>query len=384
MMQALAVVQIPIGLALSCLLAFFASGGFFCYAFGDDVPGRSDEVAVKSDVVDAEVSLKQKTAKAKELSDAFRAVAEKGLPTVVTVYGRRIEKGEEDTLGLTELLGDDFSDNKNIGSGVIISPDGLIVTNHHVIEKCNRVQVLLPDGREFLGTNIRSDANSDLAILSIATPKKLEYLTMGNSDNSAVGDWVLAIGSPFDIEQTVSAGIISGKGRGTHSRVAGHLLQTDAAINPGNSGGALLNLDGELIGINTAIASTSGLFQGVGFAIPVNRVKWITSELRDKGKVRRAMMGIEVAKLPVEIAEQLELPIHGGALVVRLRDGYPAEKAVIKKGDVILKLADQSVHSHLDLNAIVEQLPVDQPQTVVILREGERIELSISLQARRE
>jgi serine protease Do len=207
---------------------------------------------------------------------------------------------------------------------------------------------------------------------------------MGDSDTASVGDWVLAIGSPFAIEQTVSAGIISGKGRGLQGLVAGQLLQTDAAINPGNSGGALLNLDGELIGINSAIASTSGVFEGVGFAIPVNRVKWIISELREHGKVRRATMGVRVAPIPAEVAEQLDLPIRSGALVVGLRDGYPAENAGIKKGDVILKLAGQTVQSPLDLNAIVEQLPIEQPQPLVILREGSRIDMSVRLQAKRD
>ncbi len=332
----------------------------------------------------AEVPIERKTANAKALSDAFRAAAEKGLPAVVTVYARRIQKDSDDLLGISELLGEDLGESHNIGSGVIISPDGLIVTNHHVVEKCSSVTVRLPDGREYLGSDIKSDESSDLAILSIATKKKLAYMTMGDSDALFVGDWVLAIGSPFDIEQTVSAGIISGKRRGLQGLVAGQLLQTDAAINPGNSGGALLNLDGELVGINSAIASTSGVFEGVGFAIPINRVKWITSELRANGKVRRATMGVRAHPLPPEIAEQLDLPIRSGALVVGLRDGFPAEKAGIFKGDVIVKLADQSVQSPVELNAIVEQLPIDQALSVIVLRGGKRVELTISLQAKRE
>ena len=147
---------------------------------------------------------------------------------------------------------------------------------------------------------------------------------------------------------------------------------------------AVLNLDGELIGINSAIASTSGVFQGVGFAIPVNRVKWIVSELRTNGKVRRATMGVTVAPLKPNIAEQLDLPVRSGAYVSRLRDGFPADKAGVKTGDVILKLADQAVQSPLDLNSIVEQLPIGQPQSLVILRGGARIEMSITLQAKSE
>ncbi|MDZ4851975.1 MAG: trypsin-like peptidase domain-containing protein [Pirellulaceae bacterium] len=353
-----------------------------CVAQDQGLKGRTDAVA--KDTSGSDVPIERKTANAKDLSDAFRAAAAKGLPAVVTVFARRTAADNDDKYGLLELLGEDPSDNHNIGSGVIISPDGLIVTNHHVVEKSARVRVRLPDGREFLASDIKSDESSDLAILSIPTPKKLTSIAMGNSDTMAVGDWVLAVGSPFAIEQTVSAGIISGKARGLKGLLAGQLLQTDAAINPGNSGGALVNLDGELVGINTAIASTSGVFEGVGFAIPINRVKWIVSELRTNGKVRRAMMGAEVAKLPPEIAEQLDLPIQGGALVVRIRDGYPAEKAGLKKGDVVIRIADQAVQSQIDLNAIVEQLPVGQPQSIIVLREGERVEMSISLQAKRE
>ena len=366
------------------VVAFFLFEGFVVGRWNCLVAQESTRSPAKPMVAGQDTTILKKTASAKALSDAFRAAAEKGLPSVVTVYARRVDKNDEEKVELLELLGEDPSENHNIGSGVIVSPEGLIVTNHHVVEKCNRVRIRLPDGREFLGTDIKSDPSSDLAILSIATSKKLSHISIGDSDASSVGDWVLAIGSPFAIEQTVSAGIISGKGRGLQSLVAGQLLQTDAAINPGNSGGALLNLDGELIGINTAIASTSGVFQGVGFAIPVNRVQWIISELKANGKVRRATMGVRVAPLPPDVAEQLELPARSGALIIGLRDGYPAEKAGIKKGDVILKLANQSVQSPLDLNAIVEQLPIEKPQSVEIMRDGERYELSISLQAKRE
>ncbi len=362
------------------ILACNCVGSFPGDSRADEVVGRQNNR--ESNPTAPEVPIERKTAKAKELSDAFRAAAQKGLPSVVTVYARRIDKDDEEKLDLLELLGDDPTENHNIGSGVIITSDGLIVTNHHVVDKCNRVRIRLPDGREYLGTDIKSDKSSDLAILSIATSKKLSHVTLGDSNTAFVGDWVLAIGSPFAIEQTVSAGIISGKSRDLRGLVAGQLLQTDAAINPGNSGGALLNLDGELIGINSAIASTSGVFEGVGFAIPVSRVKWIISELRAHGKVRRATMGVRVASLPAEVAEQLDLPIRSGALIVGLRDGYPAENAGLKKGDVILKLADQTVQSHLDLNSIVEQLPIEQPQSLVIMREGKRVDMTISLQAK--
>ncbi len=328
---------------------------------------------------------KKKSTNAKKLSEAFRAAAEQALPSVVTVYARHIdEKKGKLSLNLDDIpgLGEDLEESDQIGSGVILSEDGLIVTNHHVVEDCNRVLIRFPDGRQYEGHDIRSDKGSDLAILTIKAPKKLPAIRLGDSDSLAVGDWVLAIGSPFAIEQTVSAGIISGKGRGMQRLLAGQLLQTDAAINPGNSGGALVSLDGELIGINSAIASTSGEFQGVGFAIPVNRVKWITSELQTNGKVRRAFLGLTSVQVPAEIAEQFDFPLPGGAFVVRIRDGFPAEQAGVQKNDIIVKLADQVVKSPADLNGIVEQLPIGPSFPMIVMRDGEQVKLSITLQAK--
>ncbi len=342
-----------------------------------------DKPASKPADKKANVGKQKKSSRAKELSEAFRAASEKTLPSVVTVYARRVdEKKAKVLLNLDDILGEDLEESDQIGSGVILSEDGLIVTNHHVVEDCNRVLIRFPDGRQYEGQDIRSDEGSDLAILNIKASRKLPAIQLGDSDTLAVGDWVLAIGSPFAIEQTVSAGIISGKGRGLQRLVAGQLLQTDAAINPGNSGGALVNLDGELIGINSAIASTDGKFQGVGFAIPINRVKWITSELRSNGKVRRAFLGLTSVAIPAEVAEQYDLPLTGGAFVVRIRDGFPAEQAGVQKNDIIIKLADQIVKSPTDLNGIVEQLPIGPAFPMIVLRDGEQVKLTITLQAK--
>ncbi len=287
-----------------------------------------------------------KPSKAKRLSEAFRTAAQTSLPSVVTVYARRIDN-EEDKIdvALEDLLGGDPTQTHNIGSGVILSADGVIVTNHHVVEKCSRIKVQLSDGQLLVATDVRSDPKSDLAILTVASTRKLAPIKIGDSSTLAVGDWVLAIGSPFAIEQTVSAGIISGKSRSLDKLVFGQLIQTDAAINPGNSGGALVDLDGELIGINTAIASTSGEFQGVGFAIPVDRVKWVTSELKAHGTVRRASMGVTTVPIPAELAEQLKMPFPSGAYVFRLKEDFPAERAGLKKEDIIVEFAGQKVGS---------------------------------------
>jgi serine protease Do len=204
---------------------------------------------------------------------------------------------------------------------------------------------------------------------------------MGDSDALDVGDWVLAIGNPFNFEQTVSAGIVSGKGRVLEGLVQGQLLQTDASINPGNSGGPLLNLEGDVIGINTAIASRTGLSQGVGFAIPSNRVRWITGELARNGKVRRASIGLRADPLPQTIAEELELSIRSAIYVSVVRKNTPAERAGIQIGDLVTELAGQRVTTPTDFQSIVEQLPPDQPQKIKILRGGQRLELDVTLDA---
>jgi len=317
---------------------------------------------------------------ARELSKAFRSAAERALPCVVMVFAKKPVKDEKlEQIETLDFLEGEPGKDYNIGSGVILSADGLIVTNNHVVADSKRVRIRMPDGREFPATDIRSDSTSDLAILRIESTKPLPFVTLAQSSDLSVGDWVLAIGSPFAIEQTVSAGIISGKARSLPGVVNGQLLQTDAAINPGNSGGALVSLDGELVGINTAISTMSGFDRGVGFAIPSNRVQWVTSELSKYSKVRRATMGITVAPLPQEIADQLDLPIRGGVIVLRMRTGQAASNANIQKGDVIVKLADQVVRSPADLASIVEQLPIDQPQSVLILRETKEMKLEITL-----
>ena len=231
---------------------------------------------------DQELKLLAKS-QAKSLSIAFQNAANQAMPAVVTVLAKRADV--DATLDELDLLDSNSTRNFNIGSGVILEEKGLCVTNHHVIKDTKGIRVRLADGRELQGNDPVSDPSSDIAIFRIASDSPLPFVKLGNSDRLVIGDWVIAIGSPFALEQTVSVGIISSKGRALSRLVEGQLLQTDAAINPGNSGGAMIDLDGELVGINTAIMTTSGSFQGVGFAIPSSRVQWITRELSEFGKV---------------------------------------------------------------------------------------------------
>jgi serine protease Do len=276
---------------------------------------------------DQELKLLAKS-QAKSLSIAFQNAANQAMPAVVTVLAKRADV--DATLDELDLLDSNSTRNYNIGSGVILEDKGLCVTNHHVIKDTKGIRVRLADGRELQGNNPVSDPSSDIAIFRIASDSPLPFVKLGNSDRLAIGDWVIAIGSPFALEQTVSVGIISSKGRALSRLVEGQLLQTDAAINPGNSGGAMIDLDGELVGINTAIMTTSGAFQGVGFAIPSSRVQWITRELSAFGKVRRAKVGMRVEPLTQVLADELKLPVRGGVLVTRINPDSPARRCHLR------------------------------------------------------
>jgi serine protease Do len=313
---------------------------------------------------------------AKSLSIAFQNASNKAMKSVVTVIAKRSDVS--DTLDELDLLDSNSARNFNIGSGVIISESGLCVTNNHVIKNTKNIRVRMADGRELSGTDLKTDPSSDLAIFQIQSDLPLPFATLGNSDRLGIGDWVIAIGSPFALEQTVSVGIISSKGRALDRIVEGQLLQTDAAINPGNSGGALIDLEGEVIGINTAIMSTSGSFQGVGFAIPSSRVKWITNELSEFGKVRRAKVGMRVERMTQAFADELKLPVRGGVVVTRITAGGPGQKSGLEIEDVILEIAQQKVFTPEDFRSIVEQLPADQAYPIQVIRDGQPISLEIT------
>lgn len=320
-------------------------------------------------------------AHAQDLSIAFRASSEKVLPSVVTILGQTKDiDPTQQALGFADEGDPSIYD--SVGSGVIVDASGLIFTNNHVVAEAKRVLVRLYDGREIVAEDIRKDRDSDLATLRIKSEDPFPFTPLGNSDELGVGDWVLAIGSPFSLDSTVSAGIISGKGRMLEGMIRGQLIQTDASINPGNSGGPLVNLAGEVVGINTAIATRNGGFQGVGFAIPSNRVRWVTSELVSNGSVRRALLGVRTDRIPQNVAASLKLPPRGGAYVIQVTPNRPAAKAGIKVGDIIVQIGSYAIRTNTELGEIVEQLPVGEPTEVSVLREKEKVVLPIKLESR--
>jgi serine protease Do len=340
---------------------------------------------------------------AKALSRAFRNAAEATAPAVVTVIAKQKPRLGRTTEEYRELLRDPrfrrlFPDGQlppellredehpdlpaltsQVGSGVVIDGSGLILTNNHVVQDADEIIIRLPDGQEIPTKDVKRDELSDLAVVRIATGSPLKAVRLGDSDDLEIGDWVIAIGSPFELEATVSAGIISGKGRGIDKIRRGQLIQTDAAINPGNSGGPLVNLDGEVVGINTAIATSNGGYQGVGFAIPINRAKWVSAELLKHGKVRRAYLGIEINELTADTAAKLKLPPRHGVLVIDVRRGGPAERSGIQVNDVIIEFAGQRVRGPRDLQDAVEQKPIDSQQPVKVVRGGQPVSLQVKL-----
>jgi serine protease Do len=204
---------------------------------------------------------------------------------------------------------------------------------------------------------------------------------LGDSDQLDVGDWVLAVGNPFQLETTVSAGIISGKGRSLGNVRRSKFLQTDAAINPGNSGGPLVNLDGEVIGINTAIATVSGGYQGIGFAIPINTARWVTDQLIKSGKVQRAYLGVGIQEVTNEVAEKFKLPRARGVLVSEVMPGAPADEAGVRDGDVIVQFAGKQVEGPRELQEMVERSKLGSQQPLVVMRDGEQVRLQVKLEA---
>ncbi len=319
-------------------------------------------------------------ASARVLSNAFRMAAEKNLPAVVTLLGQ-IENKEQPMLNI--IGGSESQKYASSGSGVIISADGLILTNHHVIADTSRVDVRLYDGHLYRAEEIKSDPASDMAILRIKSDEPFPAAELGDSDQLHVGDWVLAIGSPFQLDASVSAGIISRTERMQRlsQDVQGVFLQTDAAINPGNSGGPLLDLDGKVIGINTAITSRTGVFQGVGFAIPISRAKWIRRELEEHGKVRRAQMGVRAFQLPPDVAEEFKLAPGLGVQVESVVYNRAAQKAGVKPGDLIMRIGNEQITA-ANFAEIVQQSPIGEPVKISILRNGEQLELTAELEAR--
>lgn len=270
---------------------------------------------------------------------------------------------------------------QSLGSGFIIDKKGYIVTNNHVVENADEIIVKLADGKEFDAELVGRDPNTDLALIKIKGSSDLVKLPMGDSDGLDVGSWVVAIGSPFGLEQTVTAGIVSAKGRVIGAGPYDNFIQTDASINPGNSGGPLLNMKGEVVGINTAIIANG---QGIGFAIPINLAQGIVDQLKDHGSVTRGWLGVGIQDLTPDLADYYGLKDKKGVLVSQVFKGDPAEEAGIKPNDIIVSVDGQPVNTGRELSSKIAGLEVGKSTKITVIRDGKQKTLSAKLAERQD
>jgi len=375
----------------------------------DTTTPTSDQHMVTPAKLGAKAGSEQPADYANSLSKAFRDAAEQVLPSVVMItntpavaqvsddQGRPPEKWwEENPFGdmFPGLPGPELHrffrelpsipqvprhGMQGMGSGVIVDPSGVILTNNHVVDGGGKITVRLHDGREFEAVEVKQDPKTDLAIVRIQGATDLKAAKLGNSEEAMVGDWVIALGQPFGLEGTVTAGIVSAKGRGIGITARENFIQTDAAINPGNSGGPLVNLKGEVIGINTAISSKSGGYQGVGFAVPINLAKWVGGQLDKHGVVHRAYLGVMIQPVTQPLAEKFGVNVHEGVLVTEVQPDTPAGKAGLKSGDVIVEFAGKAVANPQELQGVVERTEIGGKATMVVVRDGKRVNLSVTL-----
>ena len=312
------------------------------------------------------------------LGNRFRNVAEQVRKAVVSI---RVQSKEGE--GGSREFFDRPRRRQNLGSGVLISPDGYVVTNYHVIKGAAAIQVRLPDKRQFKARVVGTDEATDLAVVKIDGPSDFPVLPIGRSEDVQVGDWVVAVGNPFRLTSTVTAGIVSALGRQLQIiedqfRIE-NFIQTDAAINPGNSGGALVNLDGELIGINTAIASRTGAYEGYGFAIPSGLMERVVTDLMEYGEMRRGYLGVSIQEVDEDRAEEVGLDTIHGVYIAGVRSGSAADRAGIRRGDIVEAVGGQPVNAPNELQSTVAMRRPGDLVRVRIWREGETQTLEVRL-----
>jgi serine protease Do len=318
---------------------------------------------------------------------SFADLAEKLKPAVVNISTTKTIRtgrgGQRPPSGGSQFdryfWGDDFFEKffgdvprkefkqRSLGSGFIISPDGYIFTNNHVVEQSDKILVKLSTGREYEAKIIGKDSKTDLALIKIKSGESLPVVDFGDSDKLRVGEWVIAIGNPFGLEQTVTAGIVSAKGRVIGAGPYDNFIQTDASINPGNSGGPLFNMEGKVIGINTAIVAQG---QGIGFAIPINMAKVILPDLKTKGKVTRGWLGVSVQDITEDIAKNLKLKDLNGALISDVFKGDPADKAGLRTGDIIIEVNGKKIKDSHELLLMIATFHVGDKIEIKVLRDG--------------
>lgn len=303
---------------------------------------------------------------------SFADLAEKLTPSVVNISSfsqSETENGE----GNTPL-------SESLGSGFIIDENGYIITNNHVVDKAESISITLSDNTKTEARVIGKDPKTDLALIKIETKRPLNAVKFGDSDKIRVGDWVLAIGNPFGLGSSVTAGIVSAKSRDIESGPYDSFIQTDASINQGNSGGPMFNLQGEVIGISSAIFSTTGASQGVGFAIPANLAGWVISQLKEHGEVKRGWIGIKIQPNTPEIADSLGISANQGVVVSGVTEQGPAQKAGLQAGDIVLSFNRQPIDNTKNLSRLIAETKIGTPAPIEIWRSGQKQTLSVPIE----
>ncbi|MBS0635168.1 MAG: DegQ family serine endoprotease [Verrucomicrobia bacterium] len=338
----------------------------------------------------------------KEMSKEFAQIAKKALPAVVSVrtqYSQKSSQGQ-DEMGQQPFGGpfpDDFFERffgfpmpeqrgprKGQGSGFVVSADGYILTNNHVVRDADQITISFTDGREFVGKVIGTDPNTDIALLKIEATN-LPFLVLDNSDDLEIGEWVMAVGSPLRLQGSVTVGVVSAKGRSELDIAqVEQFIQTDAAINMGNSGGCLLDMDCKVVGMNTAIATNNGGYMGIGFAIPSNILKHVMDQLRDSGHVTRGYLGVSLQKIDSKLASVFNLDKSEGALVAEVVKDSPADRAGLKSGDVVLKINGKLVENVGALRSTIALMKPQESVTLTVMRNKQPVEITVTIGAHPE
>jgi serine protease DegQ len=344
---------------------------------------RLSDGAYRTRSISSSVAVLEAPANAAPAQGSYRDAAKRAMPSVVNIFTTKEAKQPKNPLMedpfFRKFFGEQEEKQFSLGSGVIVSPQGYVLTNNHVVEAADEIEVALADGRKTVAKVVGSDPETDLAVIKINL-QNLPAITLGHADQSKVGDVVLAIGNPFGVGQTVTMGIVSAIGR-NHLGINTFedFIQTDAAINPGNSGGALIDTNGHLLGINTAIYSRSGGSLGIGFAIPVTTVKTVMESIISTGQVVRGWIGVEPQDITPELAESFGLTTKTGAIIAGVLKGGPADKAGMKPGDILVSVESKPVTDTIEMLNLIAQLVPGKPARMKVIRKNQETTLDVTV-----
>jgi serine protease Do len=383
-------------ISLGIIAVIFILAVYYVIALNRDIPSEVVHKEITADLTKPSQD-SQARVLMEQISEAFEQASGQVSPAVVSIFAEQIVAVQSPFGMPDEAFKDFFGEDlfkrffgvpqqqeqkrtiRSLGSGVIVTKDGYILTNNHVVEKAEKLSVVVGDKNRYDAKVIGTDPPTDVAVIKIEG-KELPVASLGNSDDVKIGQWVIAVGNPFQLMHTVTAGIISAKGRSSVGLADYEdFIQTDASINPGNSGGALADLDGKVIGINTAITSPSGGNIGIGFAIPINMAKQVMSTLMSKGKVSRGYLAIYPQDINEDLAKALKLKSTEGSLVADVTPGGPGDKAGIKRGDIIVEFNGKKVKDSIQLRNMVAMVVPGKTVEIMLLRDGKEMNLKVRL-----